>query len=76
MPAEGTAPSSTMVIHTLWTVAEEEVFLYPLQQHSVNSTKCEITVPVFFTEAHGVQLVSLAHATAAKLGTILLPLSL
>ena len=54
----------------------KEAFFPLSQQQSMNPTKREITAPISSTEAHGVQLVSLAHATAAKLGTILLPLSL
>lgn len=56
--------------------AEKEAFLHLSQQQPMNPTKHEITAPITFTEAYGVQLVSLAHATAAKLGTVLLPLSL
>lgn len=52
-------------------------FLPPLsQQQSMNPTKHEIPTPIPSTEAHGVQLGSLVQATLAKLGAILLPLSL
>lgn len=69
-----------MAICTLQKVAVQwrrRKFLPPLsQQQSLNPPKHEIATPISSREAHGVQLGSLVHATLAKLGAILLTLSL
>lgn len=68
-----------MAIGTLQEIAVQgrrKLFIPLSQQQSRNPTKHEIPTPISSTEAHGVQLGSLVHGTLAKLGAILLPLSL
>lgn len=69
-----------MAVCTLQNVAVQGwrmKLLPPLsQQQSTNPTKHQSPAPISSTEAHGVQLGSLVHATLAKLGAILLPLYL